>query len=252
MVKAAIFDMGGTLEDITHTPEMNRNCGELLLACLKRNGIELPETADELMEILEKRNCDYREWSLDNNRELTPYEIWSQWYLEDRAIDYDRLRVIADVLANIWERNFYKRTLRPDAAEMLNSLNNMSIRMGVISNTACLTQVIEILHEYGIHEYFGPIYLSCVSGFRKPHTGMFLAAAADLEITPDEAVYVGDTVSRDVRGSRAAGYRASIRIDSKITQRSDQNRAKDGEEADFVIASLSEIPGIIEKLNATD
>jgi len=249
VLKAIIFDMGGTLEDVEHKPEYSRGCGEKILTYLKGHGIDLNMSSEELMQRLEKRNAEYRKWGIENGREITPFEIWSKWYLDHMDINLDRLRAISNNVANIWERSFYKRALRPDAPHTLRELKELGIRMGVISNTACQTQVIEILHEYGIHQYFdGCIYLSSLSGFRKPHPELFRAAAQDLDARPEECVYVGDTISRDVQGSRLAGFMASIRIDSHLTAGSDIGFAETTEDAEYRINNLTEILSIVQKL----
>lgn len=41
MLKALIFDMGGTLENVYHKTEFNEGCGKKLLAYLARHGIRL-------------------------------------------------------------------------------------------------------------------------------------------------------------------------------------------------------------------
>lgn len=249
MLKAMLFDMGGTLEDVEHKQEYSQYCGEKILTYLKSHDIDLNMSPDELMRHLEERNMEYRKWGIHNRREITPFEIWSKWYLDDMDINLDRLRVISNNIANIWERNFYRRTLRSDAPQVLKELKELGIRMGVISNTACQTQVIEILHEYRIHQYFeGCIYLSSLSGFRKPHPELFRAAAQDLGAKPAESIYVGDTISRDVQGSRLAGFMASIRIDSHLTAGSDRGYVDITEDADYRINNLMEIVLIVRKL----
>jgi putative hydrolase of the HAD superfamily len=245
MLKALIFDMGGTLEDVVHKPEFNVPCGKKLLAYLARHGIVIDRSPEDFMQDLEQKNKAYRKWGVENRRELTPYELWSEWYLKDQHIDWDVLRVIADNVADIWERNFYLRTMRSETPALLEQVQAQGIKMGIISNTACLTQVTAILHEYHIRQYFDCIYLSSISGFRKPHPELFRAAARDLEAKPEESIYVGDTVSRDVRGSRLAGYLASIRIDSMLSGGSDAGFNVEGEDADYHIANLMEIPEIV-------
>jgi putative hydrolase of the HAD superfamily len=247
MLKALVFDMGGTLEDVVHKPEFNIPCGELLLGYLGGHGIRFDLGPGEFMNHLEERHKAYRKWGTDQRRELAPFDLWSQWFLKDMDYNQDRLRIIADNLANLWERNFYHRSLRPEAPEMLRELKESGFALGIISNTSSYTQVIEILHQYGIHQFFNCIYLSAASGFRKPHPELFLAAARDLDSLPGECVYVGDTISRDVRGARLAGYAASIRIESMLSGGSDAGITQE-EEADYLITNLNEIPGIAGKI----
>ena len=241
MVKAFIFDMGGTLEDVIHKPEFNDGCGKVILQYLDSHGIPIEMESEAFALHLEQKNREYRHWGMESLRELDPYSIWSQWYLKDFNVDQDRLRTIADKLANLWERGYYQRTLRPESKELLQGLQARGFQLGVISNTGCQTQVIEILHEYDLHHFFDTIYLSSIAGFRKPHADLFLAAAADLGVAPKECVYVGDTVSRDVRGARAAGYAASVRIQSHLTEVSDIRYDVGVEEADHLVSSLLDI-----------
>jgi putative hydrolase of the HAD superfamily len=244
--------MGGTLEDVAHTSECSAPCGKKILSYLENHDIRLEIDSEEFMKSCEAGNREYRKWGTDNHRELSPCEIWSQYYLKDYPVEPEKIRIIADNLANLWERNFYRRSLRKEAVPLLEQLKERGIPMGVISNTASLTHVIENLHEYGIHHYFaGCIYLSSVCGYRKPGKQIFIEAAADLGAKPGEAVYVGDTVSRDVRGGREAGYLATIRIASELTARSDAEYNIEGEEADYFIKSLLEIPAIVDVLKKT-
>ncbi|MDR1901329.1 MAG: HAD family hydrolase [Treponema sp.] len=248
MLRALIFDMGGTLEDVFHKPEFNLPCGEALLSYLEGHGIHFDLSPGDFMNRLEERYRAYRKWGVEEQRELAPFELWSRLLLKDAEYNQDRLRVIADHLANLWERNFYRRSLRPEAPAMLQALKDQGLCLGVISNTSSHSQVIEILHQYGIRHYFNCVYLSVTSGFRKPHAQLFWAAAQDLGVLPEECIYVGDTVSRDVRGARLAGYKASIRINSMLTGGADAGLNQEGEEADYLIANLNEIPGIVSQI----
>jgi putative hydrolase of the HAD superfamily len=250
---AVLFDMGGTLEDVVHGSDSNQICGEKILSYLKAHHINLNVGWKDLMEHCEAQNKAYRVWGVEHKQELMPFELWSEWYLKDYlGADQKallKLRIIAENLANIWERNFYHRSLRREVKPLLEALDQRGIRMGVISNTGSLSHVIENLHEYGIHHYFkDSIYLSSLSAYRKPGPQIFIEAALDLGVEPGRAVYVGDTVSRDVRGARAAGYLASIRIVSQLSAGSDSAFNTEGEEADYLVKSLLEIPAIIDNL----
>jgi putative hydrolase of the HAD superfamily len=249
MLKALLFDMGGTLEDVARRSECNAAWGGKILSYLETHGIRTGMEPEEFMKRCEEKNREYRRWGTEMGLELSPYEIWSRYYLKDFDIDQEKLRIIAENLANIWERNFYTRGLRKDAPAMLERIRERGLAMGIISNTPSLTHVIENLHEMGIHRYFaGCIYLSSLSGYRKPGRAIFIEAAADLGAKPSEAVYVGDTVSRDVRGARDAGYLATIRIASELTAGADEGLNTQGEEADYLIGNLAEIPGIVDSI----
>jgi putative hydrolase of the HAD superfamily len=248
MLKALIFDMGGTLEDVFHRPEFNESCGKKIRDYLAAQGMDIALDPAALMERIEAQNRAYRKWGVDRGVELSPFELWSEWLLKGLKPNLVRLRAVANNLAVIWELNYYSRALRPEALPMLKALKAQGLSMGIISNTSSYTQVYEILHKYGIHDFFDCVYLSAISGYRKPNTELFLAAAADLRVLPGECIYVGDTVSRDVRGARLSGYLGSIRINSELTKGSDAGFGTDGEEADYPVASLMEIPDIVQRI----
>ena len=246
MLKALVFDLGGTLVDVTHKDEYKLPCGSKILDYLARHDIHLHLDSKNLMKKIEEQKKLCWEKRMASSREISPFELWSEWYLKDINLNREKLRIIADNLTDIWEKNYYRMELRPEAPAMLKALSDMGIVMGLISNTVCFYQAIENLYKFGLRDFFKTVYLSSVSGFIKPHPELFVAAAGDLCVKPDECIYVGDTVSRDVMGARKAGYRTGIRIDSYLTTVSDIN--DDEDDAEYIISNLNEIPGIVKGL----
>jgi putative hydrolase of the HAD superfamily len=84
---------------------------------------------------------------------------------------------------------------------------------------------------------------SSVFGWRKPNPRIFLEAARQLNLTPGECAYVGDTVSRDVVGARRAGYGLVIQIKSFLTAQSD--RATDVEPPDAIVQDLMQVVALV-------
>lgn len=72
------------------------------------------------------------------------------------------------------------------------------------------TFVPHYVRQHGLEEYFRFILMSSEIGIRKPSAEIFRIAAQRLGILPGECAYVGDIISRDVRGIRNAG----IKIDN--------------------------------------
>lgn len=72
---------------------------------------------------------------------------------------------------------------------------------------------------------------------RKPHVGPFEQALADLEVTADRALYVGDSLAYDVAGAHNAGLQAAWLDDGEGP----------GEYTpEFVIESLADLPPLLE------
>jgi putative hydrolase of the HAD superfamily len=98
----------------------------------------------------------------------------------------------------------------PDVIEVLNILKAKRYRLGLISNyDASLWQTLEDLH---LKDYFNPIVISVEAGFEKPHPGIFQLALKQVELKPEECVFVGDNPVSDAKGAAAIGM-GSILID---------------------------------------
>ncbi len=76
-------------------------------------------------------------------------------------------------------------------------------RLGVISNNWGNTA--GWCRHYRLHEYLDTMIDSTVVGSVKPDPGIFQAALHDMELAPEQCIYVGDRYDCDVEGSRAAG-----------------------------------------------
>jgi HAD superfamily hydrolase (TIGR01509 family) len=76
-------------------------------------------------------------------------------------------------------------------------------RLGLVSNFyGNLTAVSE---EAGLRAWLATLVDSAVVGCRKPDPAIFHAALADLGIPPEAALFVGDSLRRDMAGARAIG-----------------------------------------------
>lgn len=247
-IEAVLFDMGGTIEDIRHDRVMRLKALPGILSILGRAGIVLPGSDEEILAKILGRNAEYKAWSESVLVESPPEVIWREWNLKDfdpPSIPVDKA---AEELAFAWETTFFERKIRPDAKATLEALAERGYRMGIISNTSSRTQVFRTLDSYGIAEYFECVILSSIEGLRKPHASLFDSALRKMGIPASAAAYVGDTLSRDVIGSKAAGYALAFRIDSFMTAASDTGVVPDAGKPDFVVESLGEIIGILDSM----
>ena len=150
----------------------------------------------------------------------------------------------------MWEITHFHRALRPRVAEMLQGLKDLGLKLGVGSNTAALFQVFASLEEYGIRDFFQDVTLSSVTELRKPDPTIFYEALHQLKSDPAECVYVGDTVSRDIIGSKRAGFARAIQIGSQLTREKDSGIQREFE-PDYVVSDIYEVLPIIKELVAS-
>lgn len=77
--------------------------------------------------------------------------------------------------------------------------------LGLISNFDHAPTARGILSDAGVSGFFRTTLISAEFGRRKPHPAIFASALRQLGATTREALFIGDSVSDDVRGAQAAG-----------------------------------------------
>ena len=117
----------------------------------------------------------------------------------------------------------------------------------IIPNARVTFQMIIPQIRYGILDYFNPIVLSVVFGWRKPDPRIFLHAASLMGVQPRNCAYVGDTISRDVLGARRAGFGLVIRIPSFLSSQVD--KGDEGVQPDAEITDLREVLALLRRDN---
>ena len=191
----------------------------------------------------------YKAWSESVWLEKKPEEIWPEFYLRDFDFPREKLVPLAETLANLWEVTFYHRELRPDVPETLEALRRRGYRLGVISNNASLYNVFDVLEQYGIRSYMEDVTVSSVTGYRKPHPEIFRISLRQMQAAAENCVYVGDTVSRDIIGSKRAGFGKAVQIGSFLSAQKDAAVGAGAEKPDVVIDRIGALVDWLDSVN---
>ena len=91
----------------------------------------------------------------------------------------------------------------PEVHGVLESMRRQGLGIAVVSNFD--SRLPSILTELGISPLVDTIVYSTGSGAAKPYAGIFRAALKALNVPPENALHVGDSLDADVRGAAAAG-----------------------------------------------
>ena len=78
-------------------------------------------------------------------------------------------------------------------------------RLGLITNTHYAPMVHELLAEMGVAPLFEVVTTSIEHGRPKPHREIFEDTLAAMQLSAEEAVYVGDNFDADYRGATGVG-----------------------------------------------
>jgi putative hydrolase of the HAD superfamily len=98
------------------------------------------------------------------------------------------------------------RQLATTTHALLESLRERGLKLGLVSNAFDPPDLLHRdLAQLGIAERVDVALFSSEVGRRKPDPEIFQRALDALEVTPPEALFVGDTLASDIAGSAALG-----------------------------------------------
>ncbi len=236
-IRAVFFDMGGTIQTFDYTRELRLAATPGLQERLLSAGIDLHLDNQQLYQVVSDGLERYHQWSLRSLEELPPQRVWREYILASSPVDSNALDAIAEDLMLYIETSYYHRVMRPEMPAVLEAIQLMGLKIGLISNACSRGQVPTNLDEYGIRHFFNPIVLSSEYGRRKPDPSIFHYAARLANVPTSECLYVGDRIARDIVGARKAGFRLAVQIRHDFKN----GESDEGATPDAVIDQMTEL-----------
>ena len=198
-IEAIFIDLGNTMrilvKDEQHQAVARKKIADLV------GSQESPET---LIRCIDERYKTYRKWAFETWIEAPESELWTRWLLPEYPAE--KISPIATELTFQFRQSMGKRILQPDARQVVFELTERGYRLGIISNVITTREIPDWLEADGLTHYFKSVVLSSVFGRRKPDPEIYWEAARKIGVPPAKCVYVGDNPSRDVVGTRNAGF----------------------------------------------
>ena len=171
-------------------------------------------------------------------REWTPRfrcEIWER-ALRQQGIDDPALA--AQSADHFRERRRALQDRLPGAEEILHRLQKSGVRIGLLTNGAASVQR-EKIETSGLGMYFDAAVVSGEIGTGKPSPEIFHHLLGRLGVEADEALMVGNSLSRDIAGGQRAGLRTCwLALEG-------EEEPVGSVEPDHTIRSLGELPRLV-------
>lgn len=137
-----------------------------------------------------------------------------------------------------FQESSHGMTVYDDARGLLASLRYRGYRTAVVTNAIFPSPLFAPkVNELGLAGYIDAFVSSADVGLAKPNPGPFLRALAELNVEPQDALFVGDMVATDIAGARAAGMRAVL------LERTDRARDRAGYLVIERLTALNELLG---------
>lgn len=113
-----------------------------------------------------------------------------------------------DELTQFWFQQFgLSAVAMPGANSLLAELKQQGYKLAVISNGGHATRL-TILQGLGFSHYFDEIISSELVGISKPNPEIFLHTSRQLNIVPENCLFIGDHPINDIQGATQAGMKA--------------------------------------------
>ncbi len=111
--------------------------------------------------------------------------------------------IMAETLARYHVNTYEQLALYADAAEVLRHLRQ-HCKLGLITNGPAHTQRPKIV-QFDLEAMMDVIVVSEEVGIAKPDPAIFHLALQQLGVSPERALFVGDSLEHDLKGASAAG-----------------------------------------------
>jgi putative hydrolase of the HAD superfamily len=240
-IRALIFDINGTLIDI-ETDERMEQAYRAIGHFLTYQGVTLHRW--ELLNLYFQIMKEQFAQSTEVYPEFDVVAVWRE-VLERHASEFTgslplaKLQQLPLFLAELQRGISRKRlSLFPQVLEVLNQLRE-HYRLAVVSDAQSAYALPE-LRAVGLHGYFDPVVISGDYGYRKPDARLFQTALDGLQVSPGQALFIGNDGYRDVFGARQLGIRTIL---FRHTQ--DMTRPNEAE-PDYIIRQFAELTGALE------
>lgn len=208
-IKGILFDLYGTLIDI-ETDESMEEIYRGIAHYLTYHGVCLHrwEVRDRYYRIMKQQ----KEEGGEEFPEIDVEAIWGALLREEGINAAPERRRLALILAHIYRGISRKRLqLYPGVKSVLDGLR-LSHRMALVSDAQTCYALPE-MKALGLDGYFEPVIISAHYGFRKPDGRLTEKALDIMKLMPDEVIYVGNDMYRDIYGASRLGIK-TIFVDS--------------------------------------
>src|SRR5712692_5961967 len=231
MIRAVLFDMGGTLDgDGLHWLDR-------FARLYAEAGVRLPrETLVAAFDDAERRAATDEAIATADLDAMIDLHVG--WQLAHLSMDGAWLRraLVAGFVRPI-------RELAAANARLLAGLNARGLRLGVVSNGCGNVDV--LCDNLGYAPFLSLIVDSRRVGLCKPDPAIFTYAAAKLGVRAPNVLMVGDSFERDIRPAKSVGMRTAW------LEGTAQRECPDPSLIDLRLRALAELPGALQMTSRT-
>jgi putative hydrolase of the HAD superfamily len=228
MIRAILFDMGGTLDG-------DRHWLERFLALYRSYGVELPrESIRRAFDEAERRSATDETIASADFRQMIQLHV--QWQLAHLGLADPRLEehLIGGFITPV-------RKAAAANVRLLAELAERGFELGVVSN-AC-GNVEKLCADFGYIPFLSVVVDSRRVGLCKPDPAIFVHAAEKLGRATNEILMVGDSFERDIVPAKQIGMKTAWLHEAGSSECSEPSLI------DLRLHRLADLPGALSSLS---
>lgn len=238
MLRAVLFDWGGTLMSDEWSDEIALEGHTAGLAALGRDG--LPD-AEAFTGYLREHEAELFPSAGEDEIDIAAVMSGS---FRDQGVELtdEDVRLFLQGAHEAWSSHY---VLADSTHALLEALRARGLKLALVSNTASPQWLLQpMLERQGIAERVDAIVLSSEVGKRKPHPAIFERALTELDVDASVALFVGDRLEADVLGASRIGMKTI----QAVWFRADEGPA--GVEPDYQAFTQMDVLNVVDRLGA--
>jgi putative hydrolase of the HAD superfamily len=244
-IRAVVFDLFDTLVDLPMDmlPRVAVD-GRYLMsttgALHEALRARAPIAFDDFVRALAAVDREWRATHWERDRELTTRDRFAR---VAKALDLDDPE-LPGILTDVHMGLLESIAVAPAHHAALLARLHERFRIGLCSNWTWTPTALAILDATQLRASLDAVVISADHGLRKPRREIFESTLAALDVTPEEAVHIGDNLMADVTGAAALGIR-TVWITRRVASPAAVLAKHTGPRPDHVIADLAELEALL-------
>jgi putative hydrolase of the HAD superfamily len=241
-IQAVIFDLGGTLIEYAGPyavwPDLETPGLEAAYITLQGKGVRLPsfeKFSNTGFSLLPQR------WqkAISGERNLRLIDFLAE-ILEACDVDVVEQMWLAEA-AELYQDAICAQAVPIEAAqETLDYMKRQGYKIGLLSNTMFSgTAHIADLKRFSLDSYFDAMLFSADVGKWKLSADPYLDLLNQLDVAPENGVFIGDDPANDIIGGQRAGLR------TVLVRSNHRFQLQDGVNPDAIVSHLTELPVVL-------